>query len=169
VKNLIRVVLVGIVVFLSLGMVAIPAARAAVILTCGSGTAPSIASIASDAANAHYYYSCNVPPSQAGVAFVEEDMQLQRSDGTVLYHWVDRPASQQSAATKIEWCDKNHQWCYQNADNSSLIGVGPGTYRAHEELILQGSFSYGSVPGCGRADPNTIVCTWASATWVTIS
>jgi len=147
-------------VSLAAGVVTAMPASAATLLACNAGGAPTLDS--GDFAKGHYFYLCNMNPQSVGVTDILETMQITGSGGTFGRTNVPRPASQQSAATALQFCDTGVALCKANADGLSVFMVPRGSYTAVEVVKFFGSFAFGAV-GCGRVSATEVDCTWRSA------
>jgi hypothetical protein len=120
--------------------VATPSPASAASIVCNKfGGAPIVGGSAG-VVTGYYSHSCN---SLVGVSQMQESLVIFR-DGLVV---------SSSARFLIQ----------KRVDFSRTVSVPPhGTFKAVMHLDLYGSFSYGSVPGCGRVAPGHVSCDWAS-------
>lgn len=122
--------------------------RAASIIECQPVFgAPSLNAIENDPsrnARTYYYHSCNVDPGANGVVTMYEVTGLIRESGQGNQYVRESDRPQQSVAFNKDWV------------------VPEGIYRPFAALYLSGTFTYGSVGGCGRlfSGSNTVRCEW---------
>lgn len=128
-------------------------ASASSIITCTRGTAPQISGPSSPGTHTENgYFTCNVNPMTNGVTSMTQNLAAQYT-GT---EWpcttfpinLSTAYQQQSAA----WTASGNLDCY-------------GTYRPTETLTLNGTFTYGSVAGCGRTSSTQVQCSWVGPTY----
>ena len=128
-------------------------AQAAAFLVCQPiNGAPSITRLSNGIdLKGYYYHGCNTNPASLGATSMHPIVYIEQydPDGWRVYSHFDRGVirSQTTAAY-----------------NTVLFGYkGSHYFRTHMKLTISGSFSYGAVPGCGRANSTTVVCNWYSA------
>jgi hypothetical protein len=144
-------ILVAVVLAFALTSVFGSPASAATIACNKNGGAPSVG-VGGGNVTAYYSHRCNVNPGANEVEYMLEELSL----------WY-RPVG---GSTWTEVAFSPREWVQAGVDFSFPYAVRTqhGYYRAQMDLILQNwdsqNFSYGSVPGCGRADVNTVACTW---------
>jgi hypothetical protein len=135
-------------VMLAGGLVAIAQpANAAVIVVCNkNGAAPAMSA---SAGVITYFYShrCN---SINGVTKMTESLYLDFSSSSAPIHCNGDSFTRASQVPQT------------GVDFSAKYAVLSchGTYTPAMSLIIDGNFSFGSVPGCGRLNPVQVVCRW---------
>ena len=120
-----------------------PAAATAAPMTCfNNGGAPSAQRYLG---GVRYFYShrCNLLPG--GVDTMTEFLDLEKTN-------------------TVESVDDN-KWTYKQTgvdlSTTYFNTLPPASYQPVMTLIIHGTFTYGSVPGCFRdAVPNQVVCVW---------
>jgi hypothetical protein len=134
-------------------------ATAATPLVCTNQGSPTVrVNSGAHSAELFFLYGCNQDPATVGVSGITETIGLTRlSGGPPISNPIDRPLSQQSAATEKLVCASGA--CPSDAWFAS------GQLQPFLTLELDGHFSYGSVPGCGRSNPTTVICEWRGPTF----
>lgn len=147
-------VVVGVV--LALAMLPIFASPAsAAIITCNkNGGAPSVGG-SGGIITSYYSHRCNVDPVDNGVDYMFEQVTL--------YY---RPVGGATWEV-VSYAPRNHKRAAVDFSFDQPVGSRHGYYRAEMLLILRNdmapNFSYGSVPGCGRENPNQVTCSWTGS------
>ncbi len=67
------------------------------------------------------------------------------------------------AASSREVVGPEPQTTAAGTHSDTIANLGHGTFYAEEVLSMFGSFTYGSVPGCGRVATDEVQCVWKSA------
>ncbi len=121
-------------------------AHAVTYLTCNAvNGAPSMRVLGTGRARVYYYHQCNVDPLSVGVVDMRQSTGVIRQwDGYESVH-IAGARNQQSAAYYQDW---------------NFGGDSGTTWIPVNRLAIYGNFTYGSVPGCGRVDSQTVVCEW---------
>lgn len=112
--------------------------------------APSFSrpSFTDNAITAYYAHDCNYVPS--GVSGMQELLHLDR---------IDDCTSLQGVGFLFD--AREHRQA--NVQFSKRVDQGYSAnqcYRPYETLTISGSFSYGSVSGCGRISSSQVRCQW---------
>jgi hypothetical protein len=144
-------VVVGVVLALTMLPIFASPASAAIITCNKNGGAPSVGG-SGGIITSYYSHRCNVDPVDNGVDYMLEQVKLYyRPVGGST--WEPKPYS-----------TRNHPWAAVDFSFTHPVGSDHGYYRAEMLLILENreyeNFSYGSVPGCGRTNPNKVTCYW---------
>jgi len=148
----VRVLMVGLLVVVPGVGVSSPAAASSII-TCTRGTAPQISGPSYPGNHTENgYFTCNVNPMANGVTSMTQNLAAR-------YTGTDWPCTTYPI---------NHTTSYQQ-QSAAWTAVGNldcyGTYEPTETLVLNGTFSFGSVPGCGRTSATRVQCTWTGPTY----
>lgn len=90
-----------------------------------------------------FFLSCNVSPTQAGVSNINITL------GSI---WMDK-GQRMSGAT--HGGTSQHRY-----EEMGWAVEGKPTLKPYAEVYLVGTFTYGSVPGCGRVSDLVVRCYW---------
>lgn len=143
--------LVGVVLALAMLPVLASPASAAIITCNKNGGAPSVGG-SGGIITSYYSHRCNVDPVANGVDYMLEQVTLNY-----------RPVGG-STWEVVSYATRNHKQAAVDFSFDQPVGSKHGYYRAEMLLILRNdmgaNFSFGSVPGCGRENPNQVKCYW---------